>query len=86
LLNSYRGGQKVPARVLASLIRSGHAHSPWQYFLDDPATLLAGRNHQGKDEAILFPATADRIGSSSGKIQTRECLSGLLKFYHREAA
>ncbi len=23
-----RGGQKVPARVLTSLIRSGHAHSP----------------------------------------------------------
>jgi hypothetical protein len=36
--------------------------------------------------AILFPATADRIGSSSGKMQTRERLGGLLQFYHREAA
>ena len=44
------------------------------------------RNHQGNDNVILFPATADRIGSSSGKIQTRERLGGLLKFYHREAA
>jgi transposase InsO family protein len=44
------------------------------------------RNHQGKDNLILFPAPADRIGSSSGKIQTRERLGGLLKFYHREAA
>jgi putative transposase len=44
------------------------------------------RNHQGKENVILFPAAADRIGSSSGKIQTRERLGGLLKFYHREAA
>lgn len=44
------------------------------------------RNHQGKDNLILFPAAADRIGSASGKIQTRERLGGLLKFYHREAA
>ena len=35
---------------------------------------------------ILFPAAADRIGSSSGPIRTRERLGGLLKFYHREAA
>jgi putative transposase len=44
------------------------------------------RNHQGKDNLILFPATPDRIGSSSGNIQIRERLGGLLKFYHREAA
>jgi transposase InsO family protein len=44
------------------------------------------RNHQGKDNLILFPAKADRIGSSSGKVQTRERLGGLLKFSHREAA
>jgi transposase InsO family protein len=44
------------------------------------------RNHQGKDNLILLPAAADRIGSAAGKIQTRECLGGLLKFYHREAA
>jgi hypothetical protein len=31
-------------------------------------------------------ATADRIDRSSGKIQTRERLGGLLKFYHRAAA
>ncbi len=44
------------------------------------------RNHQGKDNMILFPVAADRIGSSSGPIRTREHLGGLLKFYHREAA
>jgi hypothetical protein len=35
---------------------------------------------------ILLPAAADRIGNLSGKIQTRERLGGLLKFYHRVAA
>jgi hypothetical protein len=44
------------------------------------------RNHQGNDNVILFPAAPDRIGSSSGKIQTRERLGGLLKFYQRTAA
>ena len=43
-------------------------------------------NHQGKDNVILFPAPADWIGSSSGKIQSRERLGGLLRFYRREAA
>ena len=44
------------------------------------------RNHQGKDNLIPFPVEADRIGSAAGKIQTRERLGGLLKFYHRAAA
>jgi hypothetical protein len=44
------------------------------------------RNHQGKDNLVLFPVEADRIGSAAGKIQPRERLGGLLKFYHRAAA
>ena len=44
------------------------------------------RNHQGKDNVILFPEPADRVGQSSGKIGTRQRLGGLLKFYYREAA
>jgi len=44
------------------------------------------RNHQGKGNVILFPRAADRIGGSTGQIQTRERLGGLLKFYSREAA
>ena len=44
------------------------------------------RNHQGKDNLILFPAPADRIGEPTGEIRTRERLGGLLKFYYREAA
>ena len=46
----------------------------------------AERNHQGKGNVILFPTQSDRVGESSGEIQTRERLGGLLKFYHREAA
>ncbi len=46
----------------------------------------AKRNRQGKGNIILFPATEDRSGESSGAIQTRERLRGLLKFYCREAA
>ena len=46
----------------------------------------AERNHQGKDNVILFPAPADRVGEPTGEIHTRERLGGLLKFYYREAA
>jgi len=38
------------------------------------------RNHQGKDNVILFPAPADRIGEPTGEICTRERWGGLLKF------
>jgi hypothetical protein len=44
------------------------------------------RNHQGKGNVILFPRSEDRIGESSGHVQTRERLGGLLKFYYRDAA
>ena len=45
----------------------------------------AERNHQGKENLLLFPAPADRLGESTGAIFTRERLGGLLKFYHRQA-
>jgi transposase InsO family protein len=44
------------------------------------------RNHQGKANVILFPASADRVGESADEIRTRERLGGWLKFYYREAA
>ena len=45
------------------------------------------RNHQGKNNLLLFPepATAQTNGLE-GAIQCRERLGGLLRFYHREAA
>jgi len=42
------------------------------------------RNHQGKDNVLLFPDEGLEI--RSGSIRCRERLGGLLKFYHREAA
>ncbi len=44
------------------------------------------RNHQGKGNVILFPKAEDQIGASTDRIQTRQRLGGLLKFYYREAA
>ena len=47
---------------------------------------LITRKKTIKGNVIPSPATADRVGESSGEIHTRERLGGLLKFYHREAA
>ena len=44
------------------------------------------RNHQGKENVILFPEPANRLGADSGAITSRERLGGLLRFYYREAA
>lgn len=44
------------------------------------------RDRQGKGNVILFPKPEDRIGESTGQIQTPEQLGELLKFYYREAA
>ena len=80
-----RWNRSVKEECLSKLILFGEAslrHALPNYVRHDHDE----RNHQGKDNVILFPAAADRIGSSSGKIQTRERLGGRLKFYHREAA
>ena len=41
------------------------------------------RNHQGKDNLLLFPTEAIH---STGSVRCHERLGGLLKFYHRTAA
>ena len=46
-----------------------------------PETYLIGTSKLAR----WHPATADRIGRTSGKIQTRERLGGPLNLYHREA-
>jgi putative transposase len=44
----------------------------------------AERNHQGKNNVLLFPRdTQPRRG---GPVQCRERLGGLLHYYHQEAA
>jgi putative transposase len=44
----------------------------------------AGRNHQGKDNVLLFPR--DTSVRRTGHAQCRERLGGLLRYYHQEAA
>ena len=43
------------------------------------------RNHQGKENLLLFPAS-EQLPQSERKVRSRERLGGLLRFYHREAA
>ena len=42
------------------------------------------RNHQGLDNQLIEPG--DAVGQGAGKIECRERLGGLLKYYHRDAA
>jgi len=44
------------------------------------------RNHQGKENTLLFPRQAQPVGSDQGSIQCQERLGGLLKYYYRQAA
>ena len=43
------------------------------------------RNHQGKDNRILFPSRPE-ARTNMGAVRCRERLGGLLKYYEREAA
>jgi len=43
------------------------------------------RNHQGKDNRILFPSRPE-ARRNMGAVRCRERLGGLLKYYEREAA
>ncbi len=44
------------------------------------------RNHQGKDNILLFPTLTTDTYTVKGPVACRERLGGLLKYYHREAA
>ena len=46
----------------------------------------AERNHQGKDNVLLFPAATKAMNRVDGPICCKERLGGLLRYYHREAA
>ena len=43
------------------------------------------RDHQGKDNVLLFPTSSHNTGRA-GPLQCRERLGGLLKYYEYEAA
>ena len=44
------------------------------------------RNHQGKDNVLLFPAATQTKNRVDGSVGCKERLGGLLKYYHRDAA
>jgi hypothetical protein len=44
------------------------------------------RNHQGKENLILFPLKAEGARNRQAAVRCRERLGGLLKYYEREAA
>jgi putative transposase len=44
------------------------------------------RNHQGKDNQLLFARPAPPESPGQGTVRCQERLGGLLKYYHREAA
>jgi len=44
------------------------------------------RNHQGKDNVLLFLAATKAMNHGDGSVGCKERLGGLLKYYHREAA
>ena len=44
------------------------------------------RNHQGKDNKLLFPRQTLLVDGDQGSVQCEERLGGLLKYYYRQAA
>jgi hypothetical protein len=46
----------------------------------------AERNHQGKDNVLLFPTATKAMNRVDESVGCKERLGGLLRYYHREAA
>lgn len=44
------------------------------------------RNHQGKNNLLLFPSSDHNSKTKTGTIECKERLSGMLKYYYRKAA
>ena len=85
-LNAYaeRWVRSVKEECLARMILCGEAslrHALTHYV----EHFHHERNHQGKDNILLFPTVSQDTGRQ-GPVQCRERLGGLLKYYEREAA
>src|SRR5437667_3893972 len=85
-LNSYaeRWVRSVKEECLSRLILFGESslrRALQQYIVH----YHAERNHQGKDNRILFPSQTE-ARRNKGAVRCRERLGGLLKYYEREAA
>ena len=86
-LNAYaeRWVKSVKEEALSKLILFGEAslrHVLSEYLVH----FHRERNHQGKDNVLLFPAATQAKNRVDGSVDCKERLGGLLKYYHREAA
>jgi len=86
-LNAYaeRWVKSVKDECLSKLIFFGEAslrHALRNYL----AHYHGERNHQGKDNVVLFPPLTADSHTDGGPVACRERLGGLLKFYYQEAA
>ena len=86
-LNAFaeRWVKSVKGEVLSKLILFGEA-SLRRVFKEYLVHFHQERNHQGKDNVLLFPCNPQSASSSKRSIRCRERLGGLIKYYHREAA
>jgi putative transposase len=86
-LNAYaeRWVRSVKEECLAKLILLGEG-SLRRALRHYQAHYHEERNHQGKDNVLLFPLPTQAVSGEQGKVRCRERLGGLLKYYKREAA
>ena len=79
--NSHSHFEPSLRQVGLSHLRCRHAARTLNAYIEHYHT---ERNHQGKDNVLLFPR-ASRV-HPQGPVQCRERLGGLLRYYHQEAA
>jgi len=86
-LNSYaeRWVRSVKEECLSRLILLGEGslRRALQHYVSH---YLEERNHQGRENKLLFPSQAPQKTEAAAVVRCRERLGGLLKYYHREAA
>ena len=85
-LNAYaeRWVRSVKEECLSKVVLFGE-HSLRRALTEYVEHYHAERNHQGKDNVLLFPRGTN-VHHSDSPVQCRERLGGLLRYYHRDAA
>ena len=86
-LNAYaeRWVRSVKEECLAKLILLGES-SLRRALRHYEAHYHEERNHQGKDNVLLFPLPTQAVRGEPEKVRCRQRLGGLLKYYECEAA
>ena len=86
-LNAYaeRWVKSVKDECLSKLVLFGEA-SLRRALRNYLAHYHGERNHQGKDNVVLFPTMATNTYTAVRSVACHERLGGLLKYYYQEAA